>query len=311
MYNLNIGTPSKDKAMTDKQENAEFNLPEHLTKLVEKYGDGFGREDKEKLIANIRQKKDNPEEDYYLQDLTWWPDKEDLEKKAPPEHQDPDKIKEINNILTKLRGGNAQINKDLNEILSNTELTIAIRPDWEKTNGGMVFQRGGNGEKNKALLFVASVAFNEENKAALPGLISHEMGHLVEFSQRPPAPEKEVTFDNGEKGLADPNKVWYMDGAETAADTFGEMIAQNAGYSSRAFGEFMGKESGNGNNPDHSPRGDFREKNIASVQGMISKNKLRALRGLPSAVKAPHNPARISNVDIKTLKMHQAKHQKS
>ena len=275
----------------------DFNFPEYLTDLFKKYAQSFSDTEKEKVIANIRHEKDNPNEVYYLSDLAGYPDKEWLDKKTPSEAQDEKLLGEAKEIIDNLRNGNGKINQDLNDFLNKTDLVIKIRPDWDKPNGGMVL----NKEKQQAILLLPPANVIDQYDKILPGIISHEMGHLVDFYQRPQAPAKEITCSNGEKITADPNKLSYMDGTETATDALGEMLAQNAGYSCRTFGKYMGEESRAGNNPPNTAPGDLREKNIEDVRGIMNKNRLISLRGL-SSTKVPYKPSS-AKINLQTLRL--------
>lgn len=297
-----------------------FNLPDHLTNLVNMYCKEMDAKDVECLISRMRKEQNNPKEVYELKDLEWFPNDKDIKEKAPKEYQDEKKIAMVNKILDDFKNSDSKINNDLKKILDNTDLIIAIRPpdQWENPNGAMVFQKGENGQKDKAVLFVADVLFTEEHKDKLPGLLAHEMGHLLDFKQRP-----------NDKST----KTQYMDGAETFADVSGERIAQNAGYTTLPWAMFMRNASKQGNNPSYSPSGQYRAKTIMRVIRAFNKANrkkepktteridksqtkpakaslkanINALRGLSELIKAPYKPQQFSKVDLLTLKMHQEK----
>ncbi len=263
--------------------------------------------DKDYLISRMRKEKNNPKEVYDLGDLEWFPTDEEREQKAPKECQDEKKIATVNKILEDFKNGNSKINKDLKEILGNVDLVIAIRPpdQWKNPNGGMVFKRGENGENDKAVLFVADVMFTEAHKDKLPGLLAHEMGHLLEFKQRP---------------NDDSVKTKYMDGAESFADVSGEMIARNAGHTSMPWAMFMRQSSKNGNDPEHSPSGQYRAKTIMRTIRAFNKTESKKKQNISERIsslrnriskcdtKAPNKTNQnISKVDFSTLKMYQEK----
>lgn len=171
----------------------------------------------------------------------------------------------------------------MKKILDNTNFTIAIRPKDQqpKPNGGAVFKKGNNGEKNEAVLMVSEVLFEEENKNILPGLLAHEMGHFIDFYNRP---------------QDDAVKLKYMDGAETFADTIGVMIAKNAGYDCDGWANFLQTESEKGTNPPHTHSGIHRAKAIYECSDAYDKtNKIQQLRGISSAVKTPCKAQKINH----------------
>ena len=261
----------------------EFNLPKHLNALGNKYFQNFPKNDHLSITSKILKEEGHSDNVYNLDDLAWWPTKEDMKKKCPEEIQDPNKINVIKKFLNDFSGNDSAISKDLKEILDNTNFTIAIRPKDQqpKPNGGAVFKKGNNGEKNEAVLMVSEVLFEEENKNILPGLLAHEMGHFIDFYNRP---------------QDDAVKLKYMDGAETFADTIGVMIAKNAGYDCNGWANFLQTESEKGINPPHTHSGIHRAKAIYECSDAYDKtNKIQQLRGISSAVKTPCKPQKINH----------------
>lgn len=274
----------------------EFNLPKHLIMLGNKYFENFSKDDYALIISKILEEKGHSNSVYDLNDLAWWPTEEDMKEKCPEEIQDQDKIDIIKQFLKNFSNNDSAISKDLKGILDNTNFTIAIRPKEQQPlpNGGAVFKKGNNGEKNEAILMVSEVLFEENNKNILPGLLAHEMGHFIDFSNRP---------------QNDAVKLKYMDGAETFADTIGVMIAKNAGYDCDGWANFLQTESEKGTNPPHTHSGIHRAKTIYECSNAYDKAyKIQQLRGISSSVKVPYKPQR-TNLNLDTLHLYQNKKQ--
>lgn len=229
-------------------ENA-FSLPNHLITLGNKYFQDFPKNDCISITSKILKEEGHSNSVYDLDDLAWWPTDEDMKKKCPKETQDPAKIAIIKQFLKDFSCNDSAISKDLKEILDNTEFTIAIRPKEQQPtpNGGAVFKKGNDGSKNKAVLMVSEVLFEDENRGILPGLLAHEMGHFIDFYNRP---------------QNDAIKLKYMDGAETFADTIGVMIAKNAGHNCDGWAKFLQTASEKGLNPPYTHSGIHRAKTI-------------------------------------------------
>ncbi len=289
----------------------EFNLSNHLTALGNKYFQDFSENVRTSIMSKILKEEGHSNNVYDLDDLEWWPTDEDMKKKCPEETQDPTKIAAIKQFLKDFSGNDSTISKDLKEILDNTEFTIAIRPKEQQPtpNGGAVFKKGNNNEKNKAVLMVSEVLFEKENSDILPGLLAHEMGHFIDFYNRP---------------QKDDVKLKYMDGAETFADTMGVMIAKNAGYNCDSWAKFLQTASEKGLNPPHTHSGTHRAKTIyecsnaydtankKSKEKTLSKKtdieKIQQLRGISSSEKTPYKPQTITT-NPNTLHLYQSKKQ--
>lgn len=284
----------------------EFNLPKHFTVLVNKYFQDFSDNAQALIASKIFEEEGHPNSVYDLDNLGWWPTDEEMKEMCPKENQDPAKIAAIKKFLKEFSGNDSPISKDLKELLDNTEeFTIAVRPKKQQPtpNGGAVFQKGCNGKKNKAVLMVSEVLFEEKNRDILPGLLAHEMGHFIDFYNRP---------------QKDDIRLKYMDGAETFADTIGVMIAKNAGYDCDAWAKFLQTESEKGNNPPHTHSGIHRAKTIyecsdaydaAGKKGQEKdtsknaiKNEIQRLRGISSSGKTSRKPQKTTvNLDILRL----------
>lgn len=187
----------------------------------------------------------------------------------------------------------------MKEILDNTEFTIAIRPKEQQPtpNGGAVFKKGNHGQKNEAVLMVSEVLFEENNKDILPGLLAHEMGHFIDFYNRPQ--------DDG-------IKLKYMDGVETFADTMGVIIAKNAGYDCDGWANFLQQASEKGLNPPNTHSGAHRAQTINECSNAYDKNNrtktkaetVQYLRGLSPIRKAPYKP-QTTKINLNTLHLYQ------
>ena len=299
------------------QEN-NFNLPKHLIALASKYLHDFPKNDFESITSKILQEKGRDNGVYELDDLAWWPTEKDMKEKCPQQNQDEHKIAIIKQYLKDFSGNDSEISKDLKEILDNTDFVIAIRPKEKQPtpnggavlpNGGAVFKKGNKGEKNKAILMVSEVLFEEQNKDKLPGVLAHEMGHFIDFFNRP---------------QGDSIKLKYMDGAETYADIMGVIIAKNAGYNCDGWANFLQTKSEEGFNPPHTHSGIHRAKTIyecsaaydaankkhqeKATQKNTGVDKIQQLRGISSFVKDTDKP-QMTTVDINTLHLYQSKKQ--
>jgi len=153
-------------------------------------------------------------------------------------------------------------------------------------------------------------------------LLAHEMGHFIDFYNRP----------HGNYA-----KLKWHEGAETFADTTGVLIAKGAGYDCNGWANFLATESAKGNNPPHTHTGKHRANNIyavseaydvqhshklgqekvnvelAKTRQKISENKspsrtIAELRGISSATKAPYKPQTIA-INPNTLRLYQSKKQ--
>lgn len=228
----------------------QFNLQDHLATLGNKYLQDFP--EKEQIQSRISHEDGRNNNVYDLEDLTWWPDREDLAKKCPTVCQNQENIGEIKQILSDFSNADTPIAQELKSILDNTDFVIGIRPREQQPdpNGGAVFKRGIGGEKHKAVLMVSEVLFDEKNKDILPGLLAHEMGHFIDFYNRP----------HGNYA-----KLKWQEGAETFADTTGVLIAKGAGYDCNGWANFLAAESAKGNNPPHTHTGKHRANNIYAV----------------------------------------------
>lgn len=289
----------------------EFNLLQHLTTLGNKYFQDFPENAQTSITSKILEEKGRSNSVYDLGDLAWWPTDEDMKKKCPKESQDPAKIVIIKKFLKDFSGNDSAISKDLKEILDNTEFTIPIRPKEQQPtpNVGAVFKKGNNGQKNEAVLMVSEVLFEDKNKDILPGLLAHEMGHFIDFYNRP---------------QKDDIKLKYMDGAETFADTMGVMIAKNAGYNCDAWANFLQSESEKGINPPHTHSGIHRAKTIyecsnaydaankkyheKATQKNTNADKIQQLRGISSSRKTSYKP-QTTTVNPNILRLYQGKKQ--
>lgn len=289
----------------------EFNLVQHLTTLGNKYFQDFPENAQTSITSKILEEKGRSNGVYDLGDLAWWPTDEDMKKKCPKESQDPTKIAIIKKFLKDFSGNDSAISKDLKEILDNTEFTIAIRPKEQQPtpNGGAVFKKGNNGQKNEAVLMVSEVLFEDKNKDILPGLLAHEMGHFIDFYNRP---------------QKDDIKLKYMDGAETFADTMGVMIAKNAGYNCDGWANFLQSASEKGLNPPHTHSGIHRAKTIyecsdaydaankkyqeKATQKNTNVDRIQQLRGISSSGKASYKP-QTTTVNPNILHLYQGKKQ--
>ena len=279
------------------QEN-NFNLPKHLIALENKYLHDFPRSDFESITSKVLKEKGRDNGVYELDDLVWWPTEKDMKKKCPPQNQDEHKIAIIKHYLKDFSSNDSEISKDLKEILDNTDFVIGIRPKEQQPtpNGGAVFKKGNNGEKNKAVLMVSEVLFEEQNKDILPGLLAHEMGHFIDFYNRP---------------QDDTAKLKYMDGAETFADTMGVIIAKNAGYNCDGWANFLKQESKKGINPPNTHSGAHRAETINECSAVYDKKNqktkaetIRKLRGLSTISKAPDRPKK-TKINLNTLRLYQ------
>ena len=167
-----------------------------------------------------------PNKEYVSDNNRGWLEKFKRNRYNKKFRQHQEQEKRVKGIIEKLAGNDSKISKDLAEILSKTDLEIRIRKNWKRPNASVIFQKSEDETKNnKAVLMVSDKLFQGKNQKALVGFLAHELGHVLDFSQRPNSA-----------------KTQYMDGAETLADIAGTQLAVNAGLDSRGFGKYMGDD---------------------------------------------------------------------
>ena len=320
----------------DENNTKQQALEQHFASLMNKYYSNISEKDRERLISriisdygnkrylknqnytgeNIEYNIDqNGEKVFKLNDLLQFPDI-NSEKEFPPEKyysKDSDKhkeiVKQLKNLETDFSNNNSRIAKDLKKLLNNSEIEYRVRNNWDRPNGSCAFQKARKeGEKNKIVICIFDPAKYKNGNRAMVGVLAHELGHALDFSQR----------DKKCDGL-------YMDGAETTADFLGTSLAVNAGYDPRYFGKFMhmdykkNKEFYNKNPIPYTPPGYYRAKNFYMAYGMIKEamrkqdtskekgnssklDKINELRGLSAPVKAPYRPKTQVLANISSLR---------
>ena len=297
----------------ERKADEKFDLVDHLTELTNKYCEGMSEEQKNILIARIRKEKHNKKEVYKLSDLANFPKKSELRNANPKKEPFLKEKKAVQEILERFQENESAVSKDLKAILKNpnVDFKIMIRENWKFPNGSMAIKRGKNGEKDQVVLTVASVMFTEDNKKILPGLLGHEMGHLLDFKNRKTGHKK------------------YMDGAESYADIAGALLARYAGYKNDAFywGKFMGeaKEKYGISDPQYSPPGVFRQETINKTREFMDANNIGletdksavkpikennslsptnilSLRGIAAETRAPSKVKSVSKISLENLR---------
>ncbi|MDO5386712.1 MAG: hypothetical protein Q4F75_05510 [Pseudomonadota bacterium] len=276
-----------------KNEDNELSLEKHLQDFVGRYYNNISKNDKEVLLNRISSDRGNKryapnkeyisgqttdidqyhiahnnepgQKDYELDELKHFPDinsKEFNAKVYPtdsPIHQETEK--QIKQLITKFTNNSSQVAKDLKELLDekNTEVTYRVRNDWSWPNGNCAFKKGQNGDKNKLVICVCDIN-KTQNKDALPQILAHELGHALDFNQRP-----------------DALKTRYMDGSETAADLCGSALLFNADIKERGFSDFMGKDydqriaAGQDTTMLYTPDGGFRRGNFVEAHQALER----------------------------------------
>ena len=300
-------------AMREEREAREtvrkkFKLDEHLGNLADRYCEGMSEEAKAALLARISSFEGNKKyavnenrpdgsqyriaqkgEDgrciYDLDELKEFPDINSDEFKSKVYAPDSDEhnytVSRAKELLEKFSGNDSKVSQDLKNLLEHSDIEFRVRHDWKYPNGSCAFKEGKFGEKNKIVICLCDLG--KTGDEALPGILAHELGHALDFSQRP--------------AFA---RTQYMDGSETFADITGTALAVNAGVDPRGFAKFMGQDydrkakSGEGMQMLYSPDGNYRRENFnlafremnrakKNREKMTLQDKIDGLRGVSSA----------------------------
>ena len=110
------------------------------------------------------------------------------------------------------------VSKKLKELIDiyPLQIKIAKSKQGDTINGNAVFY------DNKALILtINDLAFKEDNINKLPGMLAHELSHLIDATSRP-------------QGY-----IGHIAGEETFADICGQIMAENAGYDSRPWARYI------------------------------------------------------------------------
>lgn len=226
-----------------------LDLEENFGKLTDKYFVDIPPKEKETLLSRINQ--DN-EVRYVSDPFEFLSTVDDAYPSDSPEHNRGKLI--VENLLNKLKGNDSSVSKDLAKLLDkdNTDVKIIIRECKGRFNGNAALKKAKNiGEKNQVIIAMSSAAIYDYPKE-MPGLLSHEAAHLLDFTNRSEEPRE--------------GYLTHTRGCETFADATGQILAENAGLDCRPFGKFMGDHYRTTNIEfEDSPRGNVREDTINQV----------------------------------------------
>lgn len=229
---------------------AEFDLERHLQNVVGRCCEELPEKKKSTLLGRVISDEGNKryarrhfpfgsglyiaEKDgnkiYEQHDLSRFPDwksnKDFPGNEAYPldskEHREG--VKKIEDLIEKFTANDSNVAKDLKKLLENSEIHYRVLSKWEKPNGSCSFKRAKQKDaKNQIVICICDL--NKTGDEVLPEILAHELGHALEFSQRPKGAETK-----------------YMDGCETAADILGASLLVNAGVNSKGFSKFMGQD---------------------------------------------------------------------
>lgn len=244
----------------------DFNLQKHLTELTDYYCENMSEEQKKIFTSRIGRGNDIQ----HVPDLDYFPtdhpeDLTDAYAKNSFMHERGNAI--TKELLKEFCDAGSKPGNDLKEILENSEIEIIIRSKWQRPNGTASFKRKENDkEKDKIVICLSDQMFTDEHIDKLPGLLAHEMSHILDFQKR-----------SG-------GHIQFMEGAETFADTTGQIMAAKAGYSSLYWGHFMNdafNADGRKKMP-LSPDGDFRLKTIEMSEKINPPKPEKNIRNLSS-----------------------------
>ena len=137
------------------------------------------------------------------------------EKYPPDAPEHINGVQKIERLIADFTANDSSVAKQLKNILEKYPLEISIaKSEKEDTlNGSADFYNG------KIELVINDKAINSTDE--LPGLLAHELSHVIDFTQRP------------DKYLG------HMAGEESFADLCGQVMAEKAGYDSRPWARYM------------------------------------------------------------------------
>ena len=236
------------------------------------------KEQKNKLKNKLVYQRINHDKDIFHEKLKY--------EENPPNHTLYDEKSQEHilreNILKKLTGdfssSDSAVGRDLTKLLDHCNLNFRIVDDSKSKrkgpggagspNGFGRFNRGEDGRVDKTTIFIHASMFNPEHIDKLPGLLAHELAHVLDFNRRP----------KGYNGM--------INGQETFADLTGQIMAEKAGYSSFAWVKYMGdhvrkeKEAGRDGKVGGSPMGNFREKTIKLYEKITKPSYTKDVKNL-------------------------------
>lgn len=131
--------------------------------------------------------------------------------KVPPEYE-----RLAGSVLSALVSARGKPNRELASLLEDKKVSFRFFESGALDGKCDYKPSDKNGEKS-VVISLSSGCFSDENIEALPMLMSHELGHYIDISRRPP----------GYQG--------HMEGEEFFADKIGYSMALNAGFDCKRF----------------------------------------------------------------------------
>lgn len=226
-----------------------FNLEKHLLELAGDYCENA--QEKAELLDRIRQGANkNPRKEYPVE---WF---HNIDDAYPPESDGQQKNEPtVKALLDQFANGKFKANKDLKKLLADSKVKIVIRNN-NKVNANALLEKRP-GQPNQVTIAVCTALFEDANKEILPGLLAHEMGHLLDYSKRPQGHEADQAH-----------------ACETFADVTGTHIAVGAGLDPRPFGRYMGNHYRRTLLEfDDSPRGNYREETFEKTYNVLRQEE--------------------------------------
>lgn len=273
---------------------AKFDLEQHLQNVVGRCCEELPEKEKNELMGRVvsdegnkryvkryfpfgsglRMAEKRGKKIYDQDDLSQFPDwkaDEDFPSNKAyslnsKEHQEG--VKKIEDLIKKFTANDSNVAKELKKLLENSEIHYRVLSKWKEPNGSCSFKRAEQkGAKNQIVICICDL--NKTGDKVLPEILAHELGHALEFSQRPKGAETK-----------------YMDGCETAADILGASLLANAGVSSKGFSKFMGKDYQDKKKKKldtkmfYSPDGKYRRTNFILAYKYICKARRNNFKSL-------------------------------
>lgn len=192
---------------TKQAEKQGFNLKTHLSSLL---NDVLPTSDKD-IISRL----DINDEMIYMHNIRGLYSTDEFYPSYHPKQIEG--RKNIERLIGDFTNNDSVLAQKLKETLDLYPLRIHIA----KSNKDSTINGNADFSNKQFTLTITESALDENNLDKLPGMLAHELSHLIDYASRP----------DGYMG--------HMAGEETFADIYGQKIAENAGYDSRPWARYI------------------------------------------------------------------------